>query len=303
MRGDRLVLLLITLTVLGAGAAFGWAAMVDVSQQFHGVDEGPAALGAPVPWQLNFQLPFSPVHEGLYAFHNYLLVMNIAISALVIILILYAAWRFRASRNPVPSRITHNTKLEVIWTVLPVLVLFSVAIPSFRMNVAARTVPPSELTVKVTGNQWYWDYEYPDHGIAFPSVIVPEEQLQPQQRRFRLLETDNKLVLPTETNIQFLITSNDVIHSWAVPAFGVKQDAIPGKMTQTWTRIEKPGLYYGQCSVLCGSNHAYMPVAIRAVSREEFAAWVATQGRTVTTPAVQPPSPSLPAPATEVATQ
>lgn len=277
MRRDRLVFVLIATAVTLVSAAFGWVAMFGAVQKASGLPSGELVLGAPTPWQFNFQRPFSPVQHGLYQFHNLLFAMNLAVSALVIIMVLYAAWRFKAARNPVASQISHNTPLEVIWTIIPVIILVLVAIPSFRMNVLARTVPASELTIKVTGNQWYWDYEYPDSKVALTSVMVPDDKLSAADKDLRLLVTDNALVLPTNTNVQILLTSNDVIHSWAVPSLGVKQDAIPGRLNQTWTRIEKEGRYFGQCSVLCGVKHAFMPIEIRAVSPTAFRAWLAAK--------------------------
>jgi cytochrome c oxidase subunit 2 len=186
----------------------------------------------------------------------------------------YVIVRFRASNNPTPSKVTHNTAIEVIWTVVPVLILVVIAIPSFKLLYLQKVIPESEMTVKAIGLQWYWTYEYPDHGdITFDALMVADADLQEGQPR--LLETDNRLVLPVETNIRVLVTADDVIHAWAVPAFGVKIDAIPGRINETWVRIEREGTYYGQCSELCGINHGFMPIAVDAwveKAKREFAA-------------------------------
>ncbi|MBI4183434.1 MAG: cytochrome c oxidase subunit II [Proteobacteria bacterium] len=229
---------------------------------------------APEPWQLYFQPPASPVMERLVAFHDMLLVIIIGICVLVLGLLLYVIVRFRASRNPVPSRTSHNTVVEVLWTVVPVIVLVIIAIPSFRLLYFQDRTADAEMTLKVVGHQWYWSYEYSDDGgFTFDANLVSDAEIKPGQRR--LLETDNRVVLPVDTNVRLLFTSTDVLHSWAVPALGVKMDTIPGKVNETWTRITKPGTYFGQCSELCGVNHGFMPVAIDAVSKEDFAKWVA----------------------------
>jgi cytochrome c oxidase subunit 2 len=208
--------------------------------------------------------------------HNFLLGIDLFICGLVTVLIIYICWRFRASKNPVPYRTTHNTPLEVTWTVIPAVLLMFIAIRSFPILLEYDTIPDADITVKVTGRQWYWDYAYPDNGgLQFSSNIVPSDALPADQRALRLLAVDNEVVLPTNTNIRIQITAGDVVHSWAVPALGVKRDAIPGRLNEVWTRIEREGIYYGQCSELCGRNHALMPIAVRAVSRERFDQWLA----------------------------
>lgn len=270
---DRLVALMITLSAIGLGVAFGWASMVDVIQQ--GARDA-ISLGAPRPWQLNFPFPHSPVQEALFSLHNLLFVVSIGITVLVTILVLYVIYRFRIVRNPAPSRTSHNAPLEVAWTVLPVLVLVVIAVPTFR-NLRLIEVPgDAEMTLKATGRQWFWDYSYPDHGgFTFSSLLVPEDQLPADQKDLRLMTTDNVVVLPVDTVIRVQVTSGDVIHAWGVPSLGVMRDAIPGRLNETWVRIQREGFYYGACRELCGANHAFMPIAIQAVSKARFAEWAA----------------------------
>lgn len=233
-----------------------------------------AVAGAPQPWELGLQPAATPVAQQLHDLHNGLLIIISVITAFVLLLLLYVMIRFNARSNPVPSKTTHNTLVEVLWTVLPIIILVGIAIPSFRLLYFADRTEDAELTVKIIGHQWYWSYEYPDNGnFAFDALMVEDEDIQPGQ--LRLLETDNEVVLPVDTNVRLLMTADDVIHSWAIPAFAVKLDAVPGRVNETWTRIEREGVYYGQCSELCGVRHGYMPIKVRAVSKEEFTAWVA----------------------------
>jgi cytochrome c oxidase subunit 2 len=235
---------------------------------------GVANAAEPQPWELNLQPAVTPVAHLQHQLHNLLLIIIISISLLVLALLLYVVVRFNAKRNPVPSKTSHNTVIEVLWTVLPVMVLVIIAIPSFKLLYFMDKTTDPELTLKVTGHQWYWSYTYQDNGnFSFDSLLVPEDQLKDKTKR--LLEVDNRVVVPVDTNIRVLVTSEDVIHSWAVPAFGVKMDGYPGRLNETWMRIEKEGVYYGQCSELCGLNHAFMPIAVQAVSKAEFAKWVA----------------------------
>lgn len=229
---------------------------------------------APQPWQLGLQPPATTVAEQLDDLHDGLLVIITAITVLVMLLLLYVMIRFNARRNPVPSRTSHNTLVEVLWTVLPIVILVGIAIPSFRLLYFADRTEDAEMTLKIIGHQWYWSYEYPDNGnFTFDALLVGDEELAEGQ--LRLLETDNEVVLPVDTNIRLLMTADDVIHSWALPAFAVKLDAVPGRTNETWTRITREGVYYGQCSELCGVGHGYMPIRVRAVSREAFADWIA----------------------------
>lgn len=235
----------------------------------------PALAARPVDWQLNMQPAASPVAERLHDFHNMLLVIITFITLFVFALLLIVIFRFNAKKNPQPAQFSHNTTIEVIWTVIPVIILIAIAIPSMKMlYYMDRTIEP-EMTVKVTGYQWYWGYDYPDHrDINVTSYMIPDKDIDPAKGQVRLLSADNPMVLPVDTDIQFLVTAADVLHAFAVPAFGIKTDAVPGRINDTWVRITEPGVYYGQCSELCGKGHAYMPIEIHAVSKEEFAAWV-----------------------------
>ena len=232
-----------------------------------------AAYGAqPEPWQMNLQPPASPVDDRMHSFHNLLLVIITAISLFVLVLLGYTCWRFAEKRNQVPSRRSHHTVLEIVWTAVPVLILVIIAIPSFRLLYYVDVVPQTEMTLKVVGHQWYWSYEYPDQGnFGFDANMVQDGDLKPDQ--LRLLTTDNAVVLPVETNIKVQITGADVIHSWGVPSMGFTRDAVPGRLNETWIRIDKPGMYYGQCRELCGDLHAFMPITIKAVAKDEFVAW------------------------------
>jgi cytochrome c oxidase subunit II len=235
---------------------------------------GTAAADEPHPWQMGLQEAASPVKHAMDSFHSLLTVIITLIVIFVAGLLAYCVIRFNAKRNPVPSKTAHHTLLEVAWTVLPVIILIVVAVPSFKLLYLAERVPQADMTIKVTGRQWYWDYEYPDQGnIAFSSYIIQEADLKPGQRR--LLEVDNRVVVPVNTTVRLLVTAGDVIHSWAIPAFGVKKDGMPGRINETWFKAEREGVYYGQCSEICGTNHGYMPIAVEVVSKEKFDAWVA----------------------------
>lgn len=227
----------------------------------------------PQPWQLGMQTPASPGKESMHSLHDMLLWITTAIVILVLALLLYVVFRFRASANPNPSRTSHNTLIEVLWTVIPVIILVVIAVPSFRLLYYLDRTVEADMTIKVTGHQWYWSYAYPDHGdFAFDSYIIPEEDLKPGQKR--LLEVDNALVVPAGKNIRVLVAGADVMHSWLVPSIGVQLYTVPGRINETWFSIDKPGTYYGQCNQICGVNHAYMPVKIEAVGEAEFEAWV-----------------------------
>lgn len=233
----------------------------------------PAFAAEPVPWQLGFQGAASSSMQAIDSFHNLLLVISAAIVVLVIGLLLYVIWRFSEKRNPTPSQTTHNTVLEVAWTTVPIILLVIIAIPSFKLLFFSDRIETADLTLKAIGRQWYWTYEYPDHGnFTFDANMIQTKDLQGDQRR--LMETDNRVVLPVGKNIRLLFTASDVLHSWAVPAFGVKLDAVPGRLNETWVRVEKEGVYYGFCSELCGVNHSFMPIAVEVVSQERFEAWV-----------------------------
>jgi len=259
------------------------------------------AVGIAKPWQLGFQDPATPSMHKLYALHNHLLLYIITvITIFVLALTAYIMVRFHRRNHPTPSRVAHNTTLEVVWTVIPIIILVVIAIPSLRTHYFMQHNPDYQMTLKVVGHQWYWSYEYPDQGgFGFDSYIVKDEDLKPGQHR--LLDVDNRAVVPVDTVVRVQMTAADVIHSWSVPAFGVKRDAVPGRLNETWFKAEKPGVYYGQCSQLCGVGHGFMPVAVEVVSREQFDTWVKAKQKEAGIPAggaanvVQPVPPS-PAP-------
>lgn len=253
----------LVLTVVSASSAWAQEAMPTPS--------------FPVPWQLNLQTPASPVAERLVDFHNFLLIICTVISVFVLGLLIWCAIRYNAKANPIPSKNTHNTLLEIVWTAIPVIVLVIIAVPSYRLLYFMDRVEDPEVTVKVIGNQWYWTYEFPDDDISFDSLPLSDDEIDVAAGQHRLLEVDTPLVLPIDTDIRILFTATDVIHAWTIPAFGVKLDNVPGRTNESWTRITVPGKYYGQCSELCGIDHSYMPIVVHAVSREEFEAWRADQ--------------------------
>ncbi len=227
----------------------------------------------PHPWQLGMQPPASPVKEFIGSFHNMLLVIITLITVFVLALLLYTMVRFRAAANPNPSKTSHHTLLEVAWTLVPILILIVIAVPSFRLLYFADKAPEAEMTLKVTGRQWYWNYEYPDQGgFQFDSYMVQESDLKPGQPR--LLEVDNRVVVPVGARVRVLIHGSDVIHSWFLPSLGVQKYAMPGRINETWMQVDRPGVYYGQCNQICGVNHAFMPVAIEAVDKATFDRWV-----------------------------
>jgi cytochrome c oxidase subunit 2 len=236
----------------------------------------PAAAFAdkPRPWEMGFQEPATPVMEQVVLFHDKLLWIIIAIAVFVLALLVVVMVRFNEKRNPTPSRTTHNTTLEVLWTVIPVLILLFIAfgppVSSFKLlYFADRTAEPA-MTVKAIGHQWYWSYEYPDHGNFTVDANLNWEATGDQ----RLLETDNHVVVPVNTKIRLLTTADDVIHSWAMPSFGIKLDSVPGRINETWFEVTREGTFYGQCSELCGNGHGYMPIVVEAVSKDKFDAWV-----------------------------
>ncbi len=229
----------------------------------------------PQPWQMTFQPAASPTMERIQAFNDLVFPIIVAISVFVLGLLLYVMWRYSEKRNPTPSKTTHNTVIEVIWTVVPVIILVVIAVPSFKLLYFADRIEDAELTIKAIGRQWYWSYEYPDHGdLTFDAYMVEDEDLEPGQPR--LLQTDNALVLPVDTRIRLLVTASDVIHSFAMPSMGLKLDGVPGQVNETWVQINSEGMFYGQCSEICGTGHSYMPIMIKAVSKEAFAEWVET---------------------------
>jgi cytochrome c oxidase subunit 2 len=235
-----------------------------------------AGLGKPEPWQMVMQQPVTPLMRDVASFHTFLLVVITLIVALVLGLLLIVMVRFNATSNPTPSKTTHNTMIEVLWTVVPILVLVIIAIPSFRLLYLQRLIPEADMTVKITGNKWYWSYEYPDRaGIGFDSNMLSNEEADAKGEP-RYLAVDNSMVVPVNKTVRIIVTASDVIHSWAIPSFGQKVDAIPGRLNEDWFTIDHAGIYYGQCSELCGKDHAFMPIAVRAVSEAEFNSWVET---------------------------
>lgn len=276
---DKLVIALLIVAIVSVSVAFAVFSFYDPIQAafYAGLQQ---TIGVPVEWQFNFQHPFSEIARNLYRFHNFLLGINIAICTLVAGLVLAAVWLFRASRHPEPARTTHNTPLEVLWTILPVAILVVIGAWSFSLLRLIDFPPQADVTLKATGNQWYWTYTYPENGgIEFPSYIVPDDKLAPEQRSLRLLAVDQYAVLPVDSVVRILVTASDVVHSFGVQSLGVKKDAIPGRVNEIWTKIEREGTYYGDCYELCGRNHAFMPIGIEAVSRQRFDAWLADARR------------------------
>ena len=235
-----------------------------------------AAPGQPSSWALGLQEAASPVMADITWFHNFLLVLITAITVFVLALLLIVMIRFNARANPNPSRTTHNALIEVVWTITPVVILLAIAVPSFRLLFLELDAPKADLTVKATGKQWYWSYNYPDNGnFEFDSILVEDKDLKPDQPR--LLTVDNEMVVPVNKVVHVLVTGADVIHSFAVPSFGIKIDAVPGRLNDTWFKATSEGRFHGQCSELCGKDHAFMPITVRVVNDAEFAAWVAQE--------------------------
>jgi cytochrome c oxidase subunit 2 len=233
----------------------------------------PAMAQVPRPWEMGFQAAHSPVQQRIENLHSLVLWIITLITLFVGVLLVWVMLRYNARRNPVPSRTAHHTLLEVAWTVLPVLILAIIVIPSFRLVYYEDRTPNADMTIKVTGHQWYWEYSYPDHGnIDFTSYIVKDADLKPGQ--LRLLEVDNPVVVPAGKNIRILTTSADVIHSFFIPSLGVQRYAIPGRTIETWFRADQPGEYHGECNQICGTNHSFMPIVIKAVTPQQFDAWV-----------------------------
>jgi cytochrome c oxidase subunit 2 len=251
----RLFAAVMTIALFGGGAAW-------------------AGLGQPTDWQLGLQQAGSPVMEDIVWFHDYLLLGIITvIAAFVLLLLIIIMVRFNANRNPTPTRTTHNTVLEIAWTAIPVVILVVIAIPSFKLLFFQLDLPKADVTVKATGNQWFWSYTYPDNGnFEFNSIMVPADKLKPGQ--LRLLTVDNEMVVPVNKVVRVQTIGADVIHSFAVPSFGIKIDSVPGRLNETWFKATREGVYYGQCSELCGRDHAFMPIAVRVVSEQAFGAWV-----------------------------
>ena len=293
-----------TAPVAQQSAAAGPTTAATPPNSYGAYHETPAAtdVGVPILGRKGIQEQVTPLGRQLAAFHdNWLLTLCAIISVFVLALLLYAMIRFRRSANPVPSRNSHNTLIEVIWTLVPVLILVAIAIPSIRLLRRQYTPPPADVTVKVTGHQWYWSYELPDYGVTFDSYMLKEANDPTRQANQRartdadgppLLAVDRRLVVPVGKVVKFIVTADDVIHSFAVPAFWIKQDANPGQLHETWAQVDRPGVYFGQCSELCGARHGFMPIAVEVVPQAQFAAWVAQSGGHMpgAQPAATPPT-------------
>ena len=237
-----------------------------------------AADNAPKEWQIDLPAAATPVMEGMRNFHNLLLVLIVAIVLFVMGLLAWVMYRYREAANPVPSKTSHNTMIEVLWTIVPVLILVVIAIPSFRLLYWQYEFPKPDVVVKVTGKQWNWAYEYPQDKISFDSFMLDEKDLKPGQ--IRLLSVDNEMVVPVNKVVQVLIAAADVTHQWTVLGFGVRADAIPGRVNRTWFKATETGTFYGQCSQLCGNGHPYMPIVVRVVKENEYKDWVANKQKT-----------------------
>jgi len=232
-----------------------------------------AGLGQPSPWQVGLQQSASPVMDNIIWFHDFLLYIITGIAGFVLVLLVVVMVRFNARTNPIPSRTTHHTLIEIAWTLIPIVILMFIAVPSFKLLFFQLNVPAADLTVKATGKQWYWSYSYPDNGqFEFDSLMLKEGERKEGQPR--LLAVDNEMVVPVNKTVRVITTGSDVIHSFAVPSFGIKIDAIPGRINETWFTATREGVYYGQCSELCGKDHAFMPIAVHVVSEQAFSAWV-----------------------------
>jgi cytochrome c oxidase subunit 2 len=241
-----------------------------------------AGSGQPSPGQIGFQEAVTPVAEEIHWVHDYVNVIIFAVTAFVMLLLLYVMWRFSEKRNPTPSRTTHNTMIEVLWTVLPVLILVAIAIPSFRLLYKQYTFPPPGLTIKATAHAWNWTHEFPDQGVTVDSVMLQDNERAevvksgiPAWQVPRNLAVDNDILVPVGKVVHVLVTSTDVIHNWTIPSFGSKVDAVPGRVTATWFQANKEGIYFGQCSELCGKDHAFMPITVRVVKEQVFNDWAA----------------------------
>jgi cytochrome c oxidase subunit 2 len=246
-------------------AAMGVAALAIVSSS--------AMAQTPHPWEMNLQAPHSPVETNIHSLHTLVTWLMFIVVVLVAGLLAYAIWRFNAKRHPVPSRTSHNTILEIAWTVLPVLILVVIAIPSFRLVYFEDRVRDADMTIKVTGHQWQWEYTYPDsNNLDFQSVMIQDDDLKPGQLRH--LSVDNPLVVPAGRNIRILTTGADVIHSFFIPSLGVQRYAIPGRTIETWMKVDQPGDYYGECNQICGTNHSVMPIHVHAVTDAEYKTWL-----------------------------
>lgn len=276
-RRDIVAFLIITVSIVAVAAVFAFFVMDDITQRLAAATN-PSLIGLPTDWQLNFHRANSEPQNRDVQLHDLLLGVDIGICALVAILVIFSIWRFRQSRNPVPSTITHNAALEVAWTVVPVLILVAISIPAFSLLYRDNHMPKTTTVLKVTGHQWYWEYQYPGYSkIDVQSLILTDDQLKPEQKRERLFLVDNYAMLPVDTDVLIEITSGDVIHDFFVSSLGLQKYAVPGRTNEIWTRILHQGVFYGQCNQICGVNHAFMPIGIKVVSKQAFAAWLKQQ--------------------------
>jgi len=252
------------LALTGAALALGWSATAAM-----------AGTGHPDPWQMWMQGTATTIGHQIESFHSWLVWLITAISLFVAVLLVAVIVKFREDKHPAPSRTTHNTLLEVAWTVVPVLILVAIAIPSFRVLREQLVIPPHDMVVKATGYAWYWGYEYPGEqaGFKFDSNMITDENLKPGQPR--LMAVDNEMVVPVNKVVRLQITAADVLHNFAVPAIGMRLDAVPGRLNETWFKADREGVFYGHCSELCGNGHPYMPITVRVVSEQAYAAWAA----------------------------
>ena len=232
-----------------------------------------AGNGQPSPWEMGLQQAATPVMENITWFHDFLLYLITGITLFVLALLVIVMVRFNSKANPVPSKTTHNTLLEVAWTLIPVIILVAISVPSFKLLFLQTTIPQADLTVKATGKQWYWSYTYPDDKLEFDSLLACDAE-RTKCEQPRLLAVDNELVVPVNKTVRVQVIGSDVIHAFAVPSFGIKIDAIPGRLNETWFKATHEGVYYGQCSELCGKDHAFMPIAVRVVNDKDYATWL-----------------------------
>ncbi|MGZ2412517.1 cytochrome c oxidase subunit II [Sphingomonas sp. F9_3S_D5_B_2] len=305
-----------TAPVAQQSAAGGPTVAATPKESYGAYKETPAAtdVGVPIFGRKGIQEQVTPIGQEASHFHNdWLLPLCAIISVIVLGLLLWTMIRYRRGANPTPSRNSHNTVIEVVWTLVPVLILVAIAIPSIRLLRHQYSPPRADVTVKVTGHQWYWSYELPDYGVSFDSYMLKEANDPTRQKDQRartnadgppLLAVDQRLVIPAGKVVKFIVTADDVIHSFAVPAFWVKQDANPGQLNETWAKVDRPGVYFGQCSELCGARHAYMPISVEAVPQAQFAAWVASKGGSMpgAKPAAAPGGTTTDGPAGEMTT-
>ncbi len=266
--------------VLGKWRALALLATVAVAAGWLAPGAALAGTGQPSPWQINFQGAASPIAENMLSFHNFVLVISTAIMLFVLVLMAIVILRYNERANPTPSKTTHNTALEITWTVIPIIILVVIAVPSFKLLYDQYSFPKPDLTIKAIGHQWYWTHEYPDYGdISIDSVMLDDEERAELIKQGidapRMLAVDNEIVVPVNKVVHVLVTADDVIHAWTIPSFGSKVDAVPGRITSTWFKATKKGIFYGQCSELCGRDHARMPIAIRVVDQDVFDRWIA----------------------------